>query len=114
LCGISCTGTAKKQQDNDSSLALPLIVFIITLLAPVVLLAKNFDSHSRKGQYIAWDYSYNMLQSCEPNGILITNGDNDTFPLWYLQEVDSVRRDIRIVKFKFAQYGLVYQADAGF
>ena len=90
-------GDGKKQQENDSSLALPLVVFIITLLAPVVLLAKNFDSHSRKGQYIAWDYSYNMLQSCEPNGILITNGDNDTFPLWYLQEVDSVRRDIRIV-----------------
>ncbi len=90
-------GDGKNQQEHDSSLALPLVVFIITLLAPVVLLAKNFDSHNRKGQYIAWDYSYNMLQSCEPNGILITNGDNDTFPLWYLQEVDSVRRDVRIV-----------------
>ncbi len=91
-------GGSKKQNENDSLPLLPLVVFIITLLAaPVLLLARNFDSHSRKGQYIAWDYSYNMLQSCEPNAILVTNGDNDTFPLWYLQEVDSIRRDIRIV-----------------
>jgi hypothetical protein len=90
-------GDSKKQPENGSPLALPLVIFIITMLAPLVLLARNFDSHSRKGQYIAWDYSYNMLQSCEPNAILITNGDNDTFPLWYLQEVDSVRRDVRIV-----------------
>ena len=73
-------------------------VFVVLLLAiPVHMLAKNFHKHNRSGRYIAWDYSYNMLQSCDPNAILFTNGDNDTFPLWYLQEVEGVRTDIRIV-----------------
>jgi hypothetical protein len=91
-------GNGKKQKENNTVPLLFVAVFVVTLLAaPVLMLARNYDSHTRRGQYIAWDYSYNMLQSCAPNAILITNGDNDTFPLWYLQEVDSVRRDIRIV-----------------
>jgi len=90
----------KKKKDDETvqSNILPIAIFIILfLISPVLVLAKNFDTHTRKGRYIAWDYSYNMLQTCEPNAILITNGDNDTFPLWYLQEVDSIRRDVRIV-----------------
>ena len=88
----------EKDAAEPKSPVLSVVIFIILLLAsPVLMLARNFDTHSRHGRYIAWDYSYNMLQSCEPNAILITNGDNDTFPLWYLQEVDSVRRDVRIV-----------------
>ena len=89
---------ATEKENNGSSKVLPVFVFAVLLLAvPILMLARNFDTHSRKGRYIAWDYSYNMLQTCEPNGLLITNGDNDTFPLWYLQEVDSVRRDVRII-----------------
>jgi hypothetical protein len=93
-------GNNKKKKDEvtDKTKKLAVILFVILFIAsPILLLSKNFDSHSRKGRYIAWDYSYNMLMTCEPNAILITNGDNDTFPLWYLQEVDSIRRDIRIV-----------------
>jgi hypothetical protein len=90
--------SAPDDDEKDRGSVLRTVVFVVLLFAsPALMLARNFDTHSRHGRYIAWDYSYNMLQSCEPNAILITNGDNDTFPLWYLQEVDSVRRDIRIV-----------------
>lgn len=86
-----------EKKENISN-ALTIGTFVVLLIfIPINMLAKNFESHDRSGRYIAWDYSYNMLQSCEPNAILFTNGDNDTFPLWYLQEVEEVRTDVRIV-----------------
>ncbi len=65
--------------------------------APLNIARINFHSHDRRGDYVAWDYSYNILQTCEKDAILFTNGDNDTFPLWYLQDVEGIRRDVRIV-----------------
>ncbi len=73
------------------------VFLVLMLIVPAHMLAKNYESHDRSGNYVAWDYSYNMLISCEPDAILFTNGDNDTFPLWYLQEVEHVRKDVRIV-----------------
>lgn len=67
------------------------------LIAPAILGIQNWDDHTRHHRYIAPDSAYNLLNSCAPNGILITNGDNDTFPLWYLQEVEDVRTDVRVV-----------------
>ena len=67
------------------------------LLIPAVVFALNHEEADRSGNWIPRDFAYNLLQSVEPWGILFTNGDNDTFPLWYLQEVEGVRRDVSIV-----------------
>ena len=91
-------GNKKEQIQDVSTKIIRVSVFIVLLLiAPVQMIAKAYESHDRSGRYIAWDYSYNMLQTCAPNALIFTNGDNDTFPLWYLQEVEKVRTDVRVV-----------------
>jgi hypothetical protein len=70
---------------------------ILLLALPINMGAFNYHENDRSGNYLPWDYSHNILESCEPNAILITNGDNDTFPLWYLQQVEGVRPDVDII-----------------
>ncbi len=72
-------------------------IVLFLLISPVRLLSFNYDSHDRTGRYVPFDYSYNLLETCEPNAIVFTNGDNDTFPIWFLQYVYNIRPDIRIV-----------------
>ncbi len=74
-----------------------LVAVLLLISVPGRMFAFNYDSHDRTGNYVAWDYSYNILQTCEPNAIIFTNGDNDTFPLWYLQNVEGIRPDVRVV-----------------
>lgn len=68
-----------------------------TILIPGRMLQVNYFTHDRSKNWVPWDYSYNILQTCERNAIIFTNGDNDTFPLWFLQDVEGIRRDVRVV-----------------
>ena len=72
------------------------VSLILIFLVPLNMLRANYFQNDRSRNFVPWDYSYNLLQSAAPNSIIFTNGDNDTFPLWYLQDVEGVRRDVRI------------------
>lgn len=75
-------------------------VFAVTMVAvPGILASEGWDDHDRSGKTTARDFAFNYLNTCEPNAILFVNGDNDTFPLWYAQEVEGVRTDIRVVNY---------------
>ena len=69
----------------------------VGVLLPVGMGVKLYNQVDRTGDYLGRDYGYNLLQSCAPNSILFTNGDNDTFPLWFLQEVEGIRPDVSVV-----------------
>ena len=75
-----------------------ILATIISLIAvPLLMAAENWDDHDRSGRFTALEVAKNYLNSCDKNAILFTNGDNDTFPLWYAQEVEGVRTDIKVV-----------------
>lgn len=75
----------------------PVVIAVSLLAAPVLMASQNWDDHDRSGKYTALAMAKAYLSSCEPNAILFTIGDNDTFPLWYAQEIEGYRTDVRIV-----------------
>lgn len=83
----------QKMKQGMALLAIPLLLGIS---APTVMALDGWDDHDRSGRYTATDLAKNYLDSCAPNAILFTNGDNDTFPLWYVQEVEGYRTDVRV------------------
>ncbi len=80
-----------------SDLPSAAVATVVTLFIPGLMAAENWDDHDRSDSYIARDFAYNYLQTVEKDGVIFTNGDNDTFPLWYIQEVEEVRTDVRVI-----------------
>ncbi|MDC0006660.1 DUF2723 domain-containing protein [Winogradskyella sp.] len=80
-----------------TKLLAPTITLACLIIVPGVLAANNWDDHDRSGKYTANAMARKYLESCAPNAILFTIGDNDSFPLWYLQEIEGVRTDVRVV-----------------
>src|SRR5690606_12413116 len=80
-----------KNRDSTAGIATAL-----GLVAPVLMGTKRWDNHNRANRYHSVDFAKNLLNSCAPNAILFTGGDNDTFPLWYVQEVEGFRTDVRV------------------
>lgn len=74
-----------------------LIATLVCLSAPALMAAEGWDDHDRSDRFFSVDSAVNYLQSCAEDAILFTGGDNDTFPLWYAQEVEGVRTDVRVV-----------------
>ena len=70
---------------------------VLCLLVPIQMVSQTWNDHDRSGRHTSRDLAYNYLQNCDKDAILVTHGDNDTFPLWYIQEVEGVRTDVRIV-----------------
>lgn len=80
--------------------------FLISLIAaPVLLLSENWDDHNRSRRYTARDIGANYLRSCDTNAILFTYGDNDSFPVWYAQDVEGIRTDVRVANLSYLSAG---------
>lgn len=87
-----------------------IISALCLFLVPVLMATEGWDDHDRSGKYAAVDFAKNYLNHCDENGVLYTYGDNDTFPLWYVQEVEGIRTDVRVVNYMLSSgYWYVHQ-----
>jgi tetratricopeptide (TPR) repeat protein len=81
----------------DQQRLVAIAAAVLLGLQPFLLMRALWFTHDRRGNYVAHDYAYDMLAPLAPNSYVFTNGDNDTFPLWYMQQVENFRRDVRVV-----------------
>ena len=95
LSVLSIYDFLKNKLDSKTSAFLATVIGLLS--APTLMASENWDDHDRTGRFTAKEIAANYLNSCDKNAILFTNGDNDTFPLWYMQEVEGLRTDIKVV-----------------
>ncbi len=105
--GVGASGiidfvATKIKENRTRTIGIAGTAAVLFAIAPLNMFAQNLYTQDRHGNFAPFDYSYNILQSCKPNAVLFTNGDNDTFPLWYLQEGLGIRTDVRIVNLSLA------------
>ena len=87
----------KLSAHSKTSLLAPIVSLVCLIAVPGILISQNWDDHDRSKRETAHAMAIQYLESCDPNAILFTIGDNDTFPLWYAQEIEGIRRDVRVV-----------------
>lgn len=95
-CGCLLHGLFTSKNRFFRTQLAPILV-VLFAVSPLLPFTQNYAENNRTKDWIPYDYAYNLLMSCEKDGILFTNGDNDTFPLWFLQEAEGIRKDVRIV-----------------
>lgn len=102
--GMGVTGISRflKNYVKNTTLVTTL-TSLACLLVPIQMVSQTWDDHDRSGRTLARDTGMNYLSCVEPNGIIFTNGDNDTYPLWYVQETEGFRTDVRVANLSFLQ-----------
>ena len=108
------------KKENLYKFIMPVVFVLCMLGVPVLMANENWDDHDRSEKYAARDFAKNYLGSVDKNGVLITFGDNDTFPLWYAQEVEGFRTDVRILNYTLSGmywyveqlYNKLYESEA--
>ena len=96
--GMGVIAIARSIAKMNKNLAVAgMVATLVTFPVPAILAIENWDDHDRSDRYFSVDSARNFLASCAPNAILFTGGDNDTFPLWYVQEVEGFRTDVRVI-----------------
>ncbi len=96
----ACCGK-KRLADQRVLKAATVAALIVAIAVPLQVVSQTWDDHDRSGRYTTRDFGMNYLSSVDENGIIFTNGDNDTFPLWYAQEVEGYRTDVRVVNLAY-------------
>ncbi len=101
--GIGVAGLAKVLSKYAKLPAVPAAgaAALLCLFVPTIMAMENWDDHDRSNRYVCRDFGHNYLTTCAPNAIIFTNGDNDTFPLWYAQEVEGYRTDVRVCNLSY-------------
>jgi hypothetical protein len=100
--GLGVLAVAELLQKITSAKVAAVAASVASIGVPILMCQQNWDDHDRHGRTLARDWSYNYLQTCRQNAILLTYGDNDTFPLWYGQEVEGIRTDVRLMNMSYA------------
>lgn len=101
--GLGVLGIIQFAKKYMSETVVSIAATVLSLCVPALMAAENWDDHDRSNRYAARDFGHNYLVSTEKDAIIFSNGDNDTFPLWYNQEVEGVRTDVRVCNLSYLQ-----------
>lgn len=101
--GVLALFSLLRERFNMKGMVPAVVAGLLVLTAPIIMGFQNFDDHDRSEHFASRDYAANFLNSLDKNAIIFTYGDNDTYPLWYAQEVENIRRDVRVVNLSLIQ-----------